>query len=55
MTEIEIDIKLNYLELHYLCVLWLSSRKWNAWNAIQWLQQETKWIVVNNNNPAGIL
>jgi hypothetical protein len=33
----------------------LPSSKWNAGNSIQWLQQETEWIVVNKNNSAWIL
>jgi len=28
----------NYIQK--LCVMWLPSRKWNAWNSIQWLQQK---------------
>lgn len=38
----------------YLVIIWLSSREWNAWYSIQWLQQETKWVVINNNNSTEI-
>ena len=51
LVKIYWDMKCKSL---YLCVMWLPSRKWNAWNSIQWLQQKTEWIVIDNNNSAWI-
>lgn len=52
------DVIFNYLfesiKNMYLVVTWLSSREWNAWYPIQRLQQETKWVVINNNNSTEI-
>lgn len=39
---------------NYLVIVWLSSRERKAWYSIQWLQQKTKWVVINNNNSAEI-
>lgn len=51
LVKIYWDMKCKSL---YLCVMWLPSRKWNAWNSIQRLQQKTEWIVIDNNNSAWI-
>lgn len=48
------DILGYEMQILYLCIMWLPSRKWNAWNSIQWLQQKTEWIVIDNNNSAWI-
>lgn len=33
----------------------LPGSKWYAWNTIQWLQQEAKWIIVDNHYSTEIL
>lgn len=42
-------LPLNLTKSKYLIIIWLSSREWNARYSIQWLLQETKWVVINNN------
>lgn len=42
-------------DLQKLLIIRLFSGKWNARYPIQWLQQETEWVVINNNNSTEIL
>lgn len=42
----------TWMTIIYLVIGWLSNRKRNARNPIHWLQQETKWVVVNYHNSA---